>query len=195
MSAFSPQLNLRIPGPIMTLEERAHLIKLLQDSQTEFLSCVEGVREAQWNWKPAPDRWSVGEIAEHIMVAESVIFAFIHRAFKSPANPDWQTKTAGKTELLEKEMPDRTRKATAPEQLRPRGVSKAEVVQRFKEVRAQTIHFAETTQAPLKEHTTDHPFPVFNTLNAHQWLLLVPLHNLRHDQQIAEVKATPGYPK
>jgi hypothetical protein len=193
MSVFSPQLNLRVP--VMTPEERAYVAKLLHESQTEFLSYIEDVSEAQWTWKPAPDCWSVGETAEHIMVAESVIFAFIHRALKSPANPDWQAKTAGKTELLEKEMPDRTRKAAAPEQLRPRGVSRAEVGHRFKEVRAQTIYFAETTQAPLKEHTIDHPFPPFSTLNAHQWLLLVPLHNLRHDQQIAEVKATPGYPK
>lgn len=194
MSTFS-QLNLKVASPVMTSEERTHIIKLLSDSQIEHLSYVEGVSEAQWTWKPAPDCWSVGETAEHIMVAESVIFEFIHRALKSPANPDWQAKTAGKTELLEKVMPDRSRKPMAPEQLRPRGLSKEEVVRRFKEVRAQTIHFAKTTQAPLKEHIFDHPFPVFNTLNAHQWLLLIPLHNLRHDQQIAEVKATPGYPK
>jgi len=48
---------------------------------------------------------------------------------------------------------------------------------------------------PLKEHTVDHPFPVFGTLNAYQWLIYVPLHNMRHDQQIAEVKASPGFPK
>jgi len=47
----------------------------------------------------------------------------------------------------------------------------------------------------LKEHTVDHPFPVFGTLNAYQWLIYVPLHNMRHDQQIAEVKASPGFPK
>ena len=54
--------------------------------------------------------------------------------------------------------------------------------------------FVKDTQLPLKEHNSEHPFPVFNRLNAYQWLLYIPLHNLRHDQQIAEVKATPGYP-
>ena len=43
-----------------TAKERAHLIKLLQDSKKEYLSYVEGVTEAQWNWKPGQDRWSVG---------------------------------------------------------------------------------------------------------------------------------------
>jgi hypothetical protein len=46
----------------------------------------------------------------------------------------------------------------------------------------------------LKEHTADHPFAVFGTLNAYQWLIYIPLHNIRHNQQIAEVKASAGYP-
>jgi hypothetical protein len=25
--------------------------------------------EAQWNWKPGQDRWSIGETAEHILLA------------------------------------------------------------------------------------------------------------------------------
>lgn len=28
--------------------------------------------------------------------------------------------------------------------------------------------------------------PVFNMLNAYQWLLYIPLHNVRHNRQIAE---------
>jgi hypothetical protein len=46
----------------------------------------------------------------------------------------------------------------------------------------------------LKQYTVEHPFPVFGTLNAYQWLIYVPLHTMRHDKQIAEVKATAGYP-
>ncbi len=32
-------------------------------------------------------------------------------------------------------------------------------------------------------------------LNAHQWLLYIPLHHLRHNMQIAEVKTLPDYPR
>ena len=55
--------------------------------------------------------------------------------------------------------------------------------------------FAAETKDTLKEHTVEHPFQFFGTLNAYQWLIYVPLHTMRHDKQIAEVKATPGYPK
>ena len=178
-----------------TAKEREHLLKLLQDSQKEYLSYVENVSEAQWNWKPGQDSWSVGETAEHILLAEARLFSTMERAVAAPPNPDWENSTAGKAELLERALLDRNLKAVSPESIRPQGLSKAEVIRRFKEARAKTIKFVQDTQLPLKEHNSDHPFPVFQTLNAYQWLLYIPLHNLRHDQQIAEVKARPGYPR
>jgi len=175
-------------------KERAHLIKLLQDSQKEYLSYVENVSEAQWNWKPG-HRWSVGETAEHILLAEGRLFSAMERAVAAPPNPDCEKSTAGKAELLERALLDRSHKAVSPESIRSQGLSKAEVIRRFKEARAKTIKFVQDTQLPLKEHNSEHPFPVFKTLSTYQWLLYIPLHNLRHDQQIAEVKATPGYPR
>ena len=68
-------------------------------------------------------------------------------------------------------MLDRSHKAVSPESIRPQGLSKAEVIRRFKEARAKTIKFVQDTQLPLKEHDSEHPFPVFRTLNAYQWLL------------------------
>lgn len=184
----------RASDPGMTADERAHVIKLLEDSRAEFLSYVENVTPAQWKWKEAPERWSVGETAEHIVLAEGALFGQVKKALASPVNPDWEKKTAGKTEFIERVMVDRSHKATAPEQIRPQGLSKEQVIRRFQEVRGETLKFARETQAVLKDHTSEHPFPVFNTLNAYQWLIYVPLHNLRHDQQIAEVKASPAYP-
>lgn len=180
----------------LSAAERAHAIQLLQDSQKEFLSYVDGLTDEQWNYKAGPDRWSVGETAEHIVLAEGLLFSAVQGALASPPNPDWETKTKGKTEFIEKVMVDRSHKATAPEQIVPHGkMTREEVIQKYKEARAKTIKFAEETQIPLKEHTFDHPFPVFGTLNAYQWLIYIPLHNMRHDQQIAEVKASPGFPK
>jgi len=191
-----------VPGLIqaadatLTSAERAHAIQLLQDSEKEFLGYVDGLTDAQWNYKAGPDRWSVGETAEHIVLAEGLLFGAVQQAVASPVNPDWETKTRGKTEFIEKVMVDRSRKAVAPEAIVPSGkLTRDEVIQRYKEARAKTLKFAEETQVALKEHTFDHPFPVFGTLNAYQWLIYVPLHNMRHDQQIAEVKASPGFPK
>ena len=188
--------SLHAADPALTPAERAHALQLLEDSQQEFLALVDGLNDAQWTFKPGPDRWSVGETAEHIVLAEALLFGSVQRAVDAPPNPDWETKTRGKTEFIEKAMVDRTHKAIAPEAIQPHAkMSREEVIQRYKEQRAHAIQFAEETQVALKEHTVDHPFPVFGTLNAYQWLIYVPLHNMRHDQQIAEVKASPGFPK
>jgi uncharacterized damage-inducible protein DinB len=179
----------------MTAGEKTKVIKLLLDSQKELLDSVEKLSDAQWNYKPGPDRWSVGEVAEHILLSEGLLFASVERALAEKTNPEWKTKTAGKTEFLERVMVSRDRRAQAPEQIRPQGLSRAEIMSRFKEARAKTLKFAEQTELPLKAHTLDHPFPVFSTLNAYQWLIYIPLHNLRHNQQIAEVKASAEFPK
>ena len=180
----------------LTPEERARAIKMLVDSQTEFLSYVEKLSDEQWNFRPAPFKWTVGETAEHIALSEGLLFGAVERALAAPINPDWETKSAGKEPILENILAARKGKANAPEPIQPfkRKMTRTEIMTMFKEGRAKTLKFAEQTDLPLKAHTLDHPFPIFGTLNAYQWLLYIPAHNLRHDKQIVEVMSNPKFP-
>jgi len=179
----------------MSADERAKIVNWLEESRKEYLAAIDGLSEAQWKWKPAPNRWSVGETAEHIVLAEAALFGFLQKAMAAPPNAEWETQTKGKTEFIERVMAPRLGKAQAPEEIVPTGtLTAAQVREKFEQQRAAIVKFAETDTA-LKEHTTVHPFPVFGTLNAYQWLIYIPLHTMRHDKQIAEVKATEGYPK
>ena len=72
-------------------------------------------------------------------------------------------------------------------------MTRAALLSRFKEQRSRILAYARETDRPLKAHTAGNPF--FGDLNAHQWLLYVPLHHLQHNQQIAEVVASPGFPR
>ena len=178
----------------MTPEERAKALKWLEESRQEFLAAIDGVNEQQWKWKPAPNRWSVGEVAEHIVIAEASQFANVQKAIASAPNPDWEQKTRGKTERLEAVLAPRLGRVQAPEAIVPKGgMTLAEVREQFEKQRAEMVKFARETDAPLKQYTIDNPF--FGTLNAYHWLIYAPLHTMRHDKQIAEVKATAGYPK
>jgi|SRR5512143_1260913 uncharacterized damage-inducible protein DinB len=181
----------------LTPEEKAKAIKMLMDSQNEFLSYVEKLSDAQWNARPIPFKWTVGETAEHIALAEGLLFSAMERALAAPINPDWETKSAGKEAILDNILAGRKGKAQAPEPIQPlkRKMSRTEIMTLFKEGRAKTLKFIETTDQPLKAHTLDHPFPIFGTLNAYQWLLYIPAHNLRHNKQIAEVMSNPAFPK
>jgi hypothetical protein len=178
----------------MTPEERAKVLKWMDESRKEFLAAIDGLTEQQWKWKPAPERWSVGEVAEHIVLAEALLFGAVQKAISSPANTAWEEKTKGKGETIEAVMAPRLGKAQAPEPIVPKGdMSPAQVKERFEKQRVEMVKFATETDVPLKQYTLDNPF--FGTLNGYHWLIYAPLHTMRHDKQIAEVKATAGYPK
>lgn len=182
-------------SPTMSKEDRAKVLKLLTDSQQETLDLLKGLSDAQWNYKAAPEKWSVGEVAEHIWLAEGLLFGAMENALKTPENPQWEEQTKGKNERVVQILTNRAGKAQAPETIKPTGKSRAEIMKGLEEARAKTLKFATETQAAMNSHTLKHPFPVFGVLTAYQWLIYIPAHNIRHNQQIAEVKASTGYPK
>lgn len=180
----------------LTDAERARVLQLLDDSRAEFLGLTSGLSEAQWTYQPAAGLWSVGEIAEHLVLAEGLLFAKMEEALAGPPNPDWEARTARKTEFIEQVLPERRRKARAPAPLQPRGQwTPAQTIAAYQAGRAKTLQFTAETVLSLKNHTSEHPFPIFNTLSAYQWLLYIPLHNERHDQQILEVRSSAAFPK
>ncbi|MFN0120828.1 MAG: DinB family protein [Blastocatellia bacterium] len=179
---------------IPNAEARAKAAKLLNDSMAETIKAIEGLSEAQWNFRAAPEKWSVAQVAEHIMMSEPFLFGFVENIAKMPFDAEWESKTGGKTEALEKGMVDRSKPAKAPEPLTPTGkLAKAEVIAKFKEARAKTLAFSNDTQLPLKGIVNTGPF--FTGMSAYQVMLAIPLHNMRHNLQIAEVKANANFPK
>ena len=175
------------PQPRITGEERARLIQLLRDSEAEFLELTRGVTEEQWTARPVADCWSMQQIAEHLVLGEAVMLAKVEEALASPSTPDWEEPDARKTMFLDRVLPDRSRKATAPAPVHPRSSwTREDALARYRVGRAKTLGFVEQMDLPVKDHWAKHPLPVFDMLNAYQWLLYIPLHNIRHNQQIAE---------
>ncbi|MGA2136930.1 MAG: DinB family protein [Bryobacteraceae bacterium] len=174
----------------LSAEERAHLAQLLRESQAEFLGLMDGLTEAQWT-TAAPGGWSVQQAAEHIVLGEIAMLSRVEAALAEPPHPEWEAEDARKTKFLRRVLPDRSRKATAPEMLRPsHNWSREETIARFQKGRQRTLDLVAQLDQPVKDRLAEHPFPIFNMLSVHHWLLYIPLHNIRHNQQIAEaVKA------
>jgi len=191
-------LLLLIPGVGQTLsqKEREEGVAELEGSRKAFLDATSGLSEAQWNFKPAPDRWSIAECAEHIGVTETFILNLItEQALKGPAEPEKRALVQGKDSSLMTMVVDRTAKFKAPEAIQPtrRWTTSGEITKNVLESRARTIEFVSTTQEDLRDHFMDHP--VFKTLDTYQWILLTSGHMRRHTAQILEVKADPNFPK
>jgi hypothetical protein len=183
----------------LTDTEKTELLSMLDSTAKDFLALIDGVSEEQWKWKSSPDRWSVGECAEHVILSERKLYETAVEALKGPADPEWAAKTDGKVDFLKKVMPNRqpggAGGAKAPQEIVPSGtLAKDEVVRRFNESRTEIRAFVAALDQPAKEHIVVHPFPIFGPLNAYDWLIYVPLHTIRHSRQIVEVQQTAGYP-
>lgn len=174
--------------------DREFGMSALHASRKLFLDSVVGLSDAQLNFKPAPEKWSIAEIAEHVALSGQFIYQAAEAALKSPAHE--KMTDAGKLdEIILVRVPDRSAKATAPEALRPQNhfKSAAEAIAAFRSLRDAHIKYLSETQDALREHFFKNP--VLGDIDAFQWILYMSAHTERHVGQILEVKASAGFPK
>jgi hypothetical protein len=188
------------PDPKLTDAEFTELMKMMDDAQDMLLGLITGLTDEQWNFKQNADRWSVAECTEHIVRSQALLLDAAKQAMAAPENPQWAEKTASKNEFIRKVMPNRNPGgvggAQAPQEIQPtEHWDRARAFQEFYKIQGVCRAYMETVDREVKNHTFDHPFPVFGTLNAYDWLIYVPLHTVRHSKQIIEVQSDPNYPK
>ena len=173
------------------------LLNYLKQTREDFLKSIKGLSAAQWKYKASPERWSIAETAEHITLSEDFIRGMIaDKVMKSPAaTPEQKEKANLPDEDIIKKITDRSKKANAPEPLKPtnKWASAKEIAAEFNKRRDATVAYAKSTpEAELRNHTTSGPL---GEIDAYQFLLFLSAHTKRHTLQIEEVKADAGYPK
>ena len=167
-------------------------LNYLSESRDGLLSAVKGLTPAQWNFKPAPDRWSVAEIVEHITVVEGYVNDLVAKLPQAPA-PSAGFNAAEVDALILARMPDRSTKYQAPEEIQPTGRwTPQDTLQRFLAARSQNEESLRTN-TELRKHVIPHP--AFGPVDGYEWILLTAGHTARHTQQILEVKADPRFPR
>ena len=187
---------LAAPAGALSQGDRNRALSELHATRKMFLDALANLSEAQLHWKPAPDRWSVAECAEHIILTEDFLFEQLtDKILKTPAAPEKATaEQRAKDEEVLKGYADRSQKAQAPDFLKPTGKWKTReaLIEAFKKSRDRTIAFVRETNEDLRAHFTEAPGG--RTLDAYQWILFMVAHSNRHIQQIREVKSSPGFP-
>ncbi len=183
-------------APALSEQERSLAVDEMERSRKAFLTSIEGLSDAQYRYKPAPDRWSVAEVAEHIAMSEEMLLGMVkERVLKTPAPPELLAQVDRNNSLLISRVTDRSTKVQAPEMLRPSGrfPTVESVKSAFNQSRDKSIEFVKA--APENLHAYAAPHPVLKALDGYQWLLLVSAHTSRHTAQINEVKADPKFPR
>jgi hypothetical protein len=177
----------------LTQADKDRAKQYLESTKKNIQEATKGLSEAQWNFKPAPDRWSVAQVMEHIAAAEDFIRGNITEKVMT-APPDASRDIKKTDEAVLAMIPDRSHKAQAPEPLVPtnRYGSPEGSLKHFLETRATTEAFLKNTP-DLRAHAADSPLGM--KLDAYEWVLFIAAHSDRHTKQILEVKADPNFPK
>jgi DinB superfamily len=185
------------PAPAtLSAEERDAALKSLQATHDAFLKSIAGLSDKQWKFKPAPDRWSIAEVSEHIAVSESMILGYVQKQIvTSTATPEKRADVKVTDQQILTLVPDRSHKAQAPEFLKPtnRWATREDLIKSFEDSRKATMDYVRTTNDDLRDHFGPHP--LLGPMDAYQWILLISAHSERHTKQIEEVKADPNFPK
>ena len=180
--------------PTLTQKDRDAGVKYLEETRKNFIDSIKNVSDAQWTFKAGPDRWSIAETAEHIIVSERFMMQLVQeKILKGPkAGADAARIPDQKVIAV---ITDRSQKAKAPEVLTPthRYPSREALIKEFEKSRQATIDFVKTTPEDLRAWISPHP--AMKDLDAYQWVLLTSAHSARHTAQIAEVMTATGYPK
>jgi hypothetical protein len=178
----------------LTQAEKDHALQYLESTKADVLAATKGLSDAQWNFKPGPDRWSCAQVMEHIAAAEDLLRDGLlkQQVMVGPAGDparDVKKMDAG----VEAMVPDRSHKVQAPEPLVPtnRYGSPEAALKHFLESREITEQYLSSTPG-LRDHVGDSPM---GKIDGYQTILLVAAHSERHVKQILEVKADPNFPK
>jgi hypothetical protein len=175
--------------------EKDRALQYLESTKRGVLDATKGLSDAQWNFKPAPDRWSVAELIEHLAAAEDMLRGVTQeQIMKSPAVPVRSAEEIKKSdEIVLAMVPDRSHKVQAPEPLKPtnRFGSPEAAQKHFLESRAATEEYLKNTSG-LRAHLGDSPL---GKLDGYEFVLFTAAHSERHTKQMLEVKADPNFPK
>jgi uncharacterized damage-inducible protein DinB len=164
----------------------------LGDRRIELRRAVGDVPVALRNRRPAPERWSVVEVLEHVaLVEERIVQLFTAQLADARAKglgPERDSSPVLPT-FNTSQLADRTRRLVATEAAQPRGaVDVGWAWERLERAREAT-HDALRSADGLALAEVVAPNPVLGALNLYQWILFIGGHEARHTGQIREIGA------
>src|SRR5207244_13578665 len=127
------------------------------ETRSGVVDAVKGLSEAQWKFKPAPDRWSVAEVIEHLALIEDVVTQNVLSNIEKAPAPSADRDPKPVDAMILERIRDRSTKFQAPPAATPTGRwAPADALEHFLAGRTQTIALFKSTP-DLRKHLIDHP--------------------------------------
>jgi uncharacterized damage-inducible protein DinB len=173
----------------------ADILAANEQAQARFFAAVSNLTEAQANFRPDENHWTIAEIVEHVSIVNDGFLRLTHKLLKeaeSQARPAKADLNLSYTSLDENGA--QRGRFQAPERVHPKGGVIIE--DSLAKMSATLAGFGEVKSrleaVDLSEQMFPHPF--LGPINAYQWMVLLGEHEDRHRGQIERLKATVGSP-
>lgn len=177
-----------------TEKERKYALKRYEQTANLFIKEISVLSEEQLNFKEDGKRWSIAEVAEHIIVAENAVLNLITKRVLNAPVPVGKDDYRIKDQVVWMTVTNRNTKFNAPGTVQPKGKfkTKAEILGAFKKARKNTMDFVKNTDIDLRNRFAQNP--VLGMIDGYQWFLFLNAHSYRHLTQIKQIKKHPDFP-
>lgn len=161
-------------------------VTLLAGGTQALLDSLAGISEELAKTRPAPDRWSVLECVEHVILAENGLFTLLTMNSAPAASP----ADGSREETFVRNLTNRNRKIEAPEFARPTGrfPTLTSAVEEFCRSRARVAGYLEQCEDDLRSRTAMHP--IAGMVSGQELVVILAFHPARHAMQIREIRQT-----
>jgi hypothetical protein len=162
-----------------------------------LMSAVGSLAQAQADWSPAPDRWSVGEVLHHVILSNRlfgrVVAKLVERGLREglSAGPEGRRSWPRLRGIADVTASGPVRK---PERVTPAHGLPVEELRRDLVESHQAVAVQVPKLAALDLAALRFPHPLGFELNLYQWTDIMGAHERRHLHQIETLLATEGFP-
>lgn len=183
-------------------EQINELATNIRSSSERVKQSFSSLTETQLNWKPAPEKWSVGECIDHLVITNKAYFPALENiAAGSHKNSLWQSISplSGMwgSMLLKAVLPGYPKKAKAPAVFIPSNSSVSkDIIDDLVKCNDQFISYLEKFRdLDLKKIIISSPVNGFITYSLDDTLKIITNHEIRHLDQAERVTNMDGFPK
>jgi DinB superfamily len=176
------------PKPVQTLWGE------LEDARAALLREIEGLSQQQMDWRPAPSEWSIGEVVDHLTVAEVATGKLTTKLTKEAAAGGAPTVFPHDVvEFAALPVPASV-SANAPDSVWPtHGKPITELLATLKATRERTRQSFDRLAACDPRALRFKHFRL-GELDLAQWWRLAADHDRVHVGQVLDIKRAPGFP-
>lgn len=186
-------------APSCLSEAELHQATLyIEQTRDGLLGSTKLLTPAQWEFQPAPERWSVAQIVEHVITVQERVMARLQQGFAEAPAPPPEQDCETVDSIIISQFPNRLTKFPSPIPSDHR-LDKTAAVHRYIE-NCGALTAILTSMPGLREHALDSaPLKAlsrgaYSVMDGYQLILAAAAHAERHTKQILEVIADAAFP-